>query len=117
MAAGPVGGETWQGSDRSDLSEPRVDNEAAAIPKDFKEFALRGNVVNMAVGIIIGASFSTIVKSLVDDINMPPFGVLMVGGGVVSNMFIPLKGSHYDSLAQARQAAPTLNFGDQLPDP
>jgi hypothetical protein len=62
---------------RSDLSEPRADNEAAAILKEFKEFALRGNVVNMAVGIIIGASFSTIVKSLVDDIIMPPFGVLM----------------------------------------
>lgn len=101
---------------RSDLSEPRVDNEAAAIPKEFKEFALRGNVVNMAVGIIIGASFSTIVKSLVDDIIMPPFGVLTRGVDF-SNMFIPLKGSHYDSLAQARQAAaPTLNYGDQLPD-
>ena len=64
---------------RSDLSEPWVDNEAAAIPKEFNEFALRGNVVTMAVGIIIGASFSTIVKSLVDDIIMPPFGVLTRG--------------------------------------
>src|SRR5262245_62582844 len=65
----------------------------------------------MAVGIIIGAAFSTIVKSLVDDIVMPPIGVL-TGGVDFSNMFIPLNGEHYDSLAQARQAgAPTMNFG------
>ena len=80
--------------------------------KEFNEFALRGNVVDMAVGISIGAAFSTIVKSLVDDIIMPPFGVLTGGAFDFSNMFIPLNGSHYDSLAQARQAAaPTLNFG------
>ena len=79
--------------------------------KEFKEFALRGNVVDMAVGIIIGAAFSTIVKSLVDDIIMPPIGVV-TGGVDFSNMFIPLNGEHYESLAQARQAgAPTLNFG------
>ena len=79
--------------------------------KEFKEFALRGNVVDMAVGIIIGAAFSTIVKSLVDDIIMPPIGVI-TGGMDFSNMFIALNGEHYDSLAQARQAgAPTMNFG------
>jgi large conductance mechanosensitive channel len=79
--------------------------------KEFKEFALRGNVVDMAVGIIIGAAFSTIVKSLVDDIIMPPIGVL-TGGMDFSNMFLPLNGEHYESLAQARQAgAPTVNFG------
>jgi large conductance mechanosensitive channel len=79
--------------------------------KEFKEFALKGNVVDMAVGIIIGAAFSTIVKSLVDDIVMPPIGVI-TGGVDFSNMFIPLNGEHYDSLAQARQAgAPTMNFG------
>ena len=78
--------------------------------KEFKEFAMRSNVVDLAVGIIIGAAFSTIVKSQVDDIIMPPFGVL-TGGVDFSNMFISLNGSHYDSLAQARQAAaPTLNF-------
>ncbi len=71
--------------------------------KEFKEFALRGNVVDMAVGIIIGAAFSTIVKSLVDDIIMPPMGVV-TGGVDFSNMFIPLNGEHYDSLALARQA-------------
>ncbi len=79
--------------------------------KEFKEFALKGNVVDMAVGIIIGAAFSTIVKSLVEDIVMPPIGVL-TGGVDFSNMFIPLNGEHYDFLAQARQAgAPTMNFG------
>jgi large conductance mechanosensitive channel len=79
--------------------------------KEFKEFALRGNVVDMAVGIIIGAAFSTIVKSLVDDIIMPPMGVI-TGGVDFSNMFIPLNGEHYDSLVQARHAgAPTINYG------
>ncbi len=79
--------------------------------KEFKEFALRGNVVDMAVGIIIGAAFSTIVKSLVDDIIMPPMGVI-TGGVDFSSMFVPLNGEHYDSLALARQAgAPTINYG------
>jgi large conductance mechanosensitive channel len=79
--------------------------------KEFKEFALKGNVVDMAVGIIIGAAFGTIVKSLVDDILMPPLG-LATGGVDFSNMFIALNGEDYASLAQARQAgAPTINFG------
>ncbi len=58
--------------------------------KEFKEFALKGNVVDMAVGIIIGAAFGTIVKSLVDDILMPPLG-LATGGVDFSNMFIALR--------------------------
>ena len=79
--------------------------------KEFKEFALRGNVVDMAIGIVIGAAFSTIVKSLVDDMIMPPIGVL-TGGVDFSNIFIPLNGGDYATLAQARQAgAPTLNIG------
>lgn len=79
--------------------------------QEFKEFALRGNVVDMAVGIIIGAAFSTIVRSLVDDIIMPPIGVV-TGGVDFSNIFVALNGEHYESLAQARQAgAPTLNVG------
>jgi len=79
--------------------------------QEFKEFALRGNVVDMAVGIIIGAAFSTIVRSLVDDIIMPPMG-LATGGMDFSNMFIALNGEHYPSLAAAKQAgAPTVNFG------
>jgi large conductance mechanosensitive channel len=79
--------------------------------KEFKEFALRGNVVDMAVGIIIGAAFSIIVKSLVDDIIMPPIGVV-TGGVDFSNIFFALDGKDYASLALARQAgAPTLNLG------
>ena len=79
--------------------------------QEFKEFALRGNVVDMAVGIIIGAAFSTIVRSLVDDIIMPPIGVV-TGGVDFSNMFIALNDEHYPSLAAARQAgAATINFG------
>jgi large conductance mechanosensitive channel len=78
---------------------------------EFKEFALRGNAVDMAVGIIIGAAFSTIVKSLVDDIIMPPIGVI-TGGVDFSNIFIALNGQDYPSLAAARQAgAPTINVG------
>jgi large conductance mechanosensitive channel len=85
--------------------------EEAPMLTEFKEFALRGNVVDMAVGIIIGAAFSTIVKSLVDDIIMPPIGVV-TGGVDFSNMFIALNGEHYDSLAVARHAgAPTMNIG------
>ncbi|HXG77844.1 MAG TPA: large conductance mechanosensitive channel protein MscL [Methyloceanibacter sp.] len=79
--------------------------------KEFKEFALRGNVVDMAVGIIIGAAFSTIVRSLVDDVIMPPLG-LITGGVDFSNMFLALDGKDYASLAQARQAgAPVIAFG------
>ena len=62
--------------------------------KEFKEFALKGNVVDMAVGIIIGAAFGTIVKSLVDEILMPPLG-LDTGGVDFSNMFIELNGEDY----------------------
>jgi large conductance mechanosensitive channel len=81
------------------------------ILQEFKEFALRGNVVDMAVGIVIGAAFSTIVKSLVDDLIMPPIGVV-TGGVDFSNIYIPLSSEHYDSLAQAKQAgAPTMNIG------
>lgn len=78
---------------------------------EFKEFALRGNVVDMAVGIVIGAAFSLIVKSLVDDIIMPPIGV-MTGGVDFGNIFIALNGESYASLAAAREAgAPTMNIG------
>src|SRR5512134_1067495 len=83
----------------------------AAMLKEFKEFALRGNVMDMAVGVIIGAAFSTIVRSLVDDIIMPPIGVV-TGGVDFSSIFIALNGEHYDSLGVARQAgAPTMNIG------
>jgi large conductance mechanosensitive channel len=79
--------------------------------QEFKEFALRGNVVDMAVGIIIGAAFSTIVQSLVNDVIMPPIGVV-TGGVDFSNIYIPLSSASYDSLAQAKAAgAPTMNIG------
>lgn len=79
--------------------------------QEFKEFALRGNVVDMAVGIVIGAAFSTIVKSLVDDVIMPPIG-LMTGGVDFSDLYVNLSGGDYQSLAQAREAgAATINIG------
>ena len=78
---------------------------------EFKEFALRGNVVDMAVGIVIGAAFSTIVQSLVNDIIMPPIG-LITGGVDFSDLYINLSGGDYQSLAQAREAgAATINMG------
>jgi large conductance mechanosensitive channel len=83
--------------------------------KEFKEFALRGNVVDMAVGIIIGAAFGTIVKSLVADVIMPPIGLLL-GNVDFSNLFIVLKAGTaagpYTTLADANAAgAVTLNYG------
>lgn len=83
--------------------------------KEFKEFAMRGNVVDMAVGIIIGAAFGTIVKSLVSDIIMPPIGLLL-GNVDFSNMFAVLKAGStagpYASLADAQAAgAVSLNYG------
>jgi len=81
---------------------------------EFKEFAVKGNVVDMAVGIIIGAAFGTIVKSLVNDVIMPPIG-LALGGVDFSNFFIVLKGGgtgQFTSLADAQAAgAVTVNYG------
>lgn len=79
--------------------------------KEFKEFAMRGNVVDMAVGIIIGGAFGTIVKSLVDDVIMPPVGLLL-GGTDFSNFFITLKGPEAETVEAAKEAgAVTLNWG------
>ncbi len=83
--------------------------------KEFKEFVLRGNVMDMAVGIIIGAAFGTIVKSLVDDVLMPPIGLLL-GKVDFSNLYILLKEGAtpgpYAALADARAAgAVTMNLG------
>ena len=75
--------------------------------KEFREFAMRGNVVDMAVGIIIGAAFGTIVKSVIDDLVMPPVGKI-VGGVDFSNLYIPL--SHKITEAQAAAAATNANF-------
>jgi large conductance mechanosensitive channel len=79
--------------------------------KEFKEFAVKGNVVDMAVGIIIGAAFGKIVSSFVNDILMPPIGLLM-GKVDFSSLFINLSGKSFDSLASARAAgAATINYG------
>jgi large conductance mechanosensitive channel len=79
--------------------------------KEFKEFAMRGNVLDMAVGIIIGAAFGKIITSLVNDILMPPLG-LVLGKVDFSNLFLNISGKSYDSLAAAKAAgAATLNYG------
>ena len=84
--------------------------------KEFKEFAMKGNVVDMAVGIVIGAAFGTIIKSLVDDIIMPPIGLLL-GNVDFSNLFVVLKegakaAGPYAALADAKAAgAVTINYG------
>ena len=83
--------------------------------KEFKEFAMRGNVVDMAVGVVIGAAFGAIVKSLVDDILMPLIGLLL-GDADFSNLFVILREGSvpgpYDTLALAQEAgAVTLNYG------
>src|SRR2546428_427901 len=79
--------------------------------KEFKEFAMRGNVLDMAVGIVIGAAFGKIVTSFVGDILMPPLGLLL-GQVDFSNLFISLSGQTYPSLAAAKAAgAATVNYG------
>lgn len=99
-------------------SSPRGRNaihREAALLKEFKEFAMRGNVVDLAVGIIIGGAFGTIVKSLVDDVIMPPIGLLL-GGVDFSNLFMVLRQGTptgpYASLADAKTAgAVSINYG------
>lgn len=79
--------------------------------KEFKEFALKGNVVDLAVGVIIGGAFGKIVTSLVNDVVMPPIGAIL-GGVNFTDLFIPLDGKEYESLAAATEAgAATLNYG------
>ena len=79
--------------------------------KEFKQFALKGNVLDLAVAVIIGAAFGKIVSSVVNDIIMPPLGLLF-GHVDFSNLFIALNGNHYPTLAAAKAAgAPTLNYG------
>src|SRR5512137_58573 len=84
--------------------------------KEFKEFAMRGNVLDMAVGIIIGGAFGTIVKSMVDDVIMPPIGLAM-GNVDFTNLFVVLKSgtkaaAPYAALADAKAAgAVTVNYG------
>ncbi len=82
-----------------------------AIVQEFKEFAMKGNVVDLAVGVIIGAAFGKIVASLVADVIMPPIGFLL-GGVDFKNLFISLKGT-YTTLAEATTAgAPVIRYGN-----
>jgi large conductance mechanosensitive channel len=79
--------------------------------KEFKEFAMRGSVLDMAIGIIIGSAFGQIITALVNDIIMPPIG-LVLGKINFSNLFIDLSGHGYTALADAQAAgAPTINYG------
>lgn len=80
--------------------------------QEFRAFILRGNVLDMAIGVIIGVAFGNIVSSLVDDVIMPPIGMLL-GRVDVSGLFIDLSGQGYPTLAAAQEAgAPTLNYGN-----
>jgi large conductance mechanosensitive channel len=82
-----------------------------AMWKEFRDFAMRGNVLDLAIGVIIGAAFGKIVTSLVNDIIMPPLG-LALGKVDFSSLFINMSGTHYNSLAEAKAAgAATLNYG------
>src|SRR5271168_3285367 len=107
------GSPPWRGTG-GPLRELRDDAERArrtTMLKAFKEFAMKGNVLDLAVGFIIGAAFGKIVASLVADIIMPPIG-LIVGKVDFSGLFLNLSGKSYDTLAAAKAAgAPTLNYG------
>ena len=82
-----------------------------AIIQEFKEFAIKGNMVDLAVAVIIGGAFGKIVTSFVNDILMPPIGLLL-GGVDFQNLFINLSGTPYATLAEAQKAgAATLNYG------
>ena len=79
--------------------------------KEFRDFIMRGNVVDLAVGVIIGAAFTTVVDSLVNDIIMPPVGMAL-GRVDFSDLYINLSGGSYDSLSAAQEAgAATINYG------
>jgi large conductance mechanosensitive channel len=79
--------------------------------REFRDFAVRGNVVDLAVGLVLGAAFTTIVNSLVSDLLMPPIGLLL-GGIDFSEFFITIKGQAYPTVAAAKTAgAVTLNYG------
>jgi len=81
------------------------------ILKEFREFAVKGNAIDMAVGIIVGGAFGKIVSSLVGDVIMPPIGRLL-GGIDFTSLFVNLTSTHYETLAEAQKAgAATLNYG------
>jgi large conductance mechanosensitive channel len=93
---------------------PAVKSTDTSMLEEFKKFALRGNVIDLAVGVIVGASFTGIVTSLVKDVIMPPIGWI-TGGIDFSNFFLVLKGDAYTTLADAQKAgAITINYGQFL---
>ena len=79
--------------------------------KEFKEFAMRGSVLDLAVGVIIGAAFGKVVSSLVDDVLMPPLGRL-IGKIDFSNLYINLSETHYETLADAKRHGAALSYGN-----
>lgn len=81
--------------------------------QEFKEFAIKGNVVDMAVGVIIGGAFGKIVTSFVNDLIMPIIGKL-TGGADFSQLYLPLDGNHYATLADAQAATATIAYGSFL---
>ena len=84
--------------------------------REFREFAMRGNVVDLAVGIILGAAFTTIVNSLVNDIIMPPLG-LLIGGIDFSDFFVTIKGGNFDTLGCGNGGArPSFSEGVTCPN-
>lgn len=88
-----------------------LEEKGGTMLKEFKEFAVKGNMIDMAVGIIIGAAFSGVVGSLVKDVIMPPIGRI-VGSVDFSGLFVNLSGTKYATLAEAQKAnAATLNYG------
>jgi large conductance mechanosensitive channel len=96
---------------RAVLTDRPISKRRDGMFKEFKEFAVRGNVIDLAVGIIIGAAFGKIVNSFVTDILMPPVGLLL-GKMDFSNLFINLSGKEFASVAQAKAAgAATINYG------
>jgi large conductance mechanosensitive channel len=97
----------------SRLGSPKIlfGKRGGTIAQEFRDFAVRGNMLDMAVGIIIGAAFGRVVSSLVTDVLMPPIG-LLIGKADFSSRFINLSGTAYSTLAQAKAAgAVTMNYG------
>jgi len=93
---------------------PPTNQSSMAIVKEFREFISKGNVIDLAVGVIIGAAFGKIVSSLVTDVIMPPIGLLM-GKMDFSDRFIPLNGKAYETLKLAKEeSAPLIAYGSFL---
>ncbi len=93
------------------LGNPAPMFKSGGVLNEFREFALRGSVLDMAIGIILGVAFGKIISSFLDDIFMPVLG-FAVGRVDFSTMFVSLTGRHFDNLAAAKAAgAPTLNYG------